>query len=272
MEVEDFALAGQEVIFDVEPVHGFEVAAEDGGGDEIGDGSGFVAPVLDSMQSFRAMPEVLSVLLVPLRNAGIEFPAIVIEARLSAEFLDLVPLFLFKMQETDDDIRDLHSGVVDVVLNVNFPLRKTKKTDKCVAENGVAEVSDVRGLVGIDAGVLDENLARGDVGGGLVISRKSAGERGAVDTGIDVSRAGEFELVETFDGADIGDDFLGNHARRLAQFLRQLKGQRQRVFAEFDSGWLFDDHAAQVEIVGATHEFAHLEGKTAFEIAIQSGP
>jgi hypothetical protein len=42
MEGEDFALAGEEVVLDAEALHGFEMATEDGGGDEVGDLGGVV--------------------------------------------------------------------------------------------------------------------------------------------------------------------------------------------------------------------------------------
>ena len=37
VEGEDLALAGEEVVLDVEALHGLEMTAEDGGGDEVGD-------------------------------------------------------------------------------------------------------------------------------------------------------------------------------------------------------------------------------------------
>ncbi len=49
-EVQNFALARQEVVLDVEAKHGFKMAAQDGGGDEVGDFGGFVAAVLDHVQ------------------------------------------------------------------------------------------------------------------------------------------------------------------------------------------------------------------------------
>ncbi len=54
MEVQDFAFARQEVVLDAEAKHGFEMAAEDGGGDEFGDGGGFVVAALDGVQGVEA--------------------------------------------------------------------------------------------------------------------------------------------------------------------------------------------------------------------------
>jgi hypothetical protein len=71
------------------------------------------------------------------------------------------------VSEADNYVGYLHARVVDVVLNIDFPARSAQQPHKRVAKNGVAQVTDVRGLVGIDAGVLDQNLAEGTSTGGL---------------------------------------------------------------------------------------------------------
>ena len=50
MQVQDLALAGQKVVFDVEPIHGFEMAAQHGDRDQVGDRRGFVAAFFDRVQ------------------------------------------------------------------------------------------------------------------------------------------------------------------------------------------------------------------------------
>ena len=67
---------------------------------------------------------------------------------------------LFEMQESDHDVGHLHAGVVDVVLHIDLVAGGAQQADKRVAEDGVAQMADVRGLVGIDAGVLDERHGR----------------------------------------------------------------------------------------------------------------
>ena len=62
----------------------------------------------------------------------------------------------FKVEEADDHVGDLNAGVVDVVLHVDLLPGGAQQAHKGVAEDGVAQVADVRGLVGIDAGVLDQ--------------------------------------------------------------------------------------------------------------------
>ena len=52
--MENLALARQEVIFDVEPVHSLEVAAKNGGRNQIGKGGSFIAAFFDGMQCLQA--------------------------------------------------------------------------------------------------------------------------------------------------------------------------------------------------------------------------
>jgi glycerol-3-phosphate responsive antiterminator len=84
------------------------------------------------------------------------------------------------MQKAHHHIGHLHAGVVDVVLHVDLLAGGAQQAHKRVAENGVAQVADVRGLVGIDAGVLDKAEwmpmypAPGNLEGGKASSEPSA--------------------------------------------------------------------------------------------------
>ena len=62
------------------------------------------------------------------------------------------------MNKADDDVGDLHAGVVDVVLHFDAIAGGPQDAHERVAEHGVAHVTDVRGFVRIDAGVLDHFL------------------------------------------------------------------------------------------------------------------
>ncbi len=73
------------------------------------------------------------------------------------------------MRETHNHISDLHASVIDVVLHVDFPSRKAQQADERVAKNCVAQVADVGGLVGIDAGVLYQNFSRRNFGSRFAI-------------------------------------------------------------------------------------------------------
>ena len=139
-----------------------------------------------------------------------------------------------RSHETDDHVRNLHAGVVDVVLDVDGVSGSAQQADKGVAEDGVAQMADVRRLVGIDAGVLDQNLAA-HVGGALrrvIVSRcelrvpcECHGSNIALQPCVDVSGARDFELLEAFGQRQFGDNFFGNLARSFAQPLSQLERQ-----------------------------------------------
>jgi hypothetical protein len=63
--------------------------------------------------------------------------------------------------EADDDIGDLDAGVVDVVLDFDGAAIGAQHADEGIAEDGVAEVADVGGFIGVDVGVFDDDLAGG---------------------------------------------------------------------------------------------------------------
>ncbi len=86
--------------------------------------------------------------------------------------------FFSRCKKPNDDVGDLHAGVVDVVLNVHFPAGKSQQADKRVAEDGVAQMADVGSLVGIDAGMLDQNLPRWNCGVWGFASGQSGGKAG----------------------------------------------------------------------------------------------
>ncbi len=107
---------------------------------------------------------------VPLRSARVEVPAVVVNrvggpARgcgalftIGDQRANFGDGFAFEMQKADDHIGNLHAGVVDVVLYIDLLPRGAQQAHKGVAENGIAQMPDVRGLVGIDGSVLDEGV------------------------------------------------------------------------------------------------------------------
>ena len=124
MQVQDFALAGKEIVFDVEAVHGFEMAAQDGGRDQFGDRGGFAGGVFDGVERFAPRLQIFFILFVPLRDAGVEIPAVVVEAGLAGEGFDFRARLFLDIREAHYYVSDLHSGVVDVVLNVDFAAQR----------------------------------------------------------------------------------------------------------------------------------------------------
>ena len=141
---------------------------------------------------------------VPLRGAGVEVPAVVIDGlggcprlgvfAIGDESADFGDRFLFEVQESDNDVGNLDAGVVDVVLHVDFVAGGAEKADKRVAENCVAQMPDVRGLVGIDGCMLDQCVE--PFGRRRTPAGAPVGCLGAVEIRVDVAGAGDFESGE----------------------------------------------------------------------------
>jgi hypothetical protein len=142
------------------------MAAQDGGGDEFGDAGEFVVSGFDVVEGVEARLLVFGRLVIPLRDACIELPAVIVEGssagasgdvggELRDEGFDVGEREFFEMDESDDDVGDLDAGVVDVVLDVDGVSGGAQEADEGIAEDGVAKVSDMGGFVGVDGGVLD---------------------------------------------------------------------------------------------------------------------
>ena len=159
MQPEDVAFPRQQVVVDVEAAHRLQVAADDAVGDERGEVGRRVAAVLDVVERRRADLEPRLVVLVPLGHAGVEVPAVVVEARRVGERAHLVEPLVLELAKADGDVGDLHAGIVDVVLDLDLASEEAQQPAEGVAERGVAQVPDVRGLVRVDGRVLDDRLA-----------------------------------------------------------------------------------------------------------------
>ncbi len=125
----------------------------------------------------------------------------------------------------------MHAGVVDVVLHIDHVPSRTQQADEGIAKNRVAQMTNVRGLVGINAGMLDQNLAA-DIGRAFArVARRAqdriAGQRLggniALETRIDISRTRDLQPVEALGQRHLGGNLFSDLARRLAQTLGELK-------------------------------------------------
>ena len=83
-----------------------------------------------------------------------------------------------EVDEPRDDVGDLDARVVQVVLDLDRVAEECRRADEDVAEDGVAQVADVRRLVRVDVRVLDDDLARARAGAGSGAASKRA-RRGA---------------------------------------------------------------------------------------------
>ncbi len=127
----------------------------------------------------------------------------------------------------------------------------------------------MRRLVGIDAGVLDQDLAA-NVGRAFTFVRFGCGVWGgeqeasgdiALQASVDVAGASDFELLETFGRGQLGDYLLGDLAGCFAETLGQFERERQSELAHLDRGRLVDDDVRQLDLVLAAQESANGAGE-----------
>jgi len=105
------------------------------------------------------------------------------------------------VEESNDHVGDLNAGVVDVVLHIDRSACGAEQANEGIAENGVAEMADVRGFVGVDAGVLDENLACGDFRRRLFVGGDGGRDGSAIYADVDIARAGDLDLTNSGNAA-----------------------------------------------------------------------
>src|SRR5713226_3126167 len=77
----------------------------------------------------------------------------------SKDFADSFRRFLFEEIEAGHYIGHLDAGIVDVVLHLDLVAASAEHADEGIAEDGVAQMANVGGLVGVDVRMLDDDLA-----------------------------------------------------------------------------------------------------------------
>ncbi len=103
--------------------------------------------------------------------------------------------------------------------------QKPEGPHQCVPEQGVAEMADVRGLVGIDVRVLDEDLSRPRNARGRLAEHLSD-EGAARKEKVDVAAPFHASLSHARRESHSRGDFRGDRARRLPQRFREIEGDR----------------------------------------------
>src|SRR5438094_9715357 len=113
------------------------------------------------MERFRAVLERRRLGLVPLKNSRVQVPGVGVEAYalICYQLSYVVRRLLFKALEAHNHIGHLDAGVVNVVLDFDLGASGGEQPREGIAQDGVSKVADVRRLVGIDAGVLDQDLS-----------------------------------------------------------------------------------------------------------------
>ena len=149
------------------------------------------------------------------------------------------------MEESDDDIRDLHARIVDVILHFHALSGAAQHAHQRIAQRGVAQVADMRGLIRIDVGVFHDAFGRiGSGAGGLRFRflQRGGEKRGPRKIKIHVAAAGDFHALDAFDGRKLRGDFLRDLPRSAFQALGQLEAHGRGDFAHLDAGrFLRDD-------------------------------
>ena len=198
--------------------------------------------VLDVVQRGAADLQPFLVLGVPLRDSGVEVPAVIVEASGLRQRLHRRKVEPFQLAEADDDVGDLDAGVVDVVLNLDRRAPEREHAHERVAERRVAEVADVRGLVGVDCRVLDDRLDRGAIARARRIADAEPGqqERRAVEEDVEIAVRRGFDAADAVAGSEPSGDLLRDDLRRLAQPAGQLERDGHAEVAECPIRRLFD--------------------------------
>ncbi len=74
MQVQDLAFAGKKIVFDVEAIHRFQMAAQHGGRNQVGYRRCLVVAFFNLVERFQTNVQVLFVVLVPLRDPSVDIP------------------------------------------------------------------------------------------------------------------------------------------------------------------------------------------------------
>ena len=126
MQVQNLALAWEEVVLNAKPFHRCQMSAEHGCGNQISNRCRVVATFLYSVQRIQAQLFACRCLrllgLVPLRNSRIQVPTKVIETLVALQgfgkpLANILERHAFEFCYSNNNVSHLHPGVVHVILN-----------------------------------------------------------------------------------------------------------------------------------------------------------
>ena len=110
--------------------------------------------------------------------------------RIVDERLDFGRSLPFQPMEANHDIRHLDARVVDIVLHFDRTPRRPEHPYESVSQDRVAQMADMRGLIGIDVGVLDDDLVTFSSRGKVQSAQQSMSVVTAVEPNVQVAIAG----------------------------------------------------------------------------------
>src|SRR5689334_9106525 len=231
MQMENFAFLRQEVVLNPKALHGLQMPMDDGVGNKLADFRGLVAAFFNIVQRLQTQLQIVFALFIPVRDAGIEVPAVVIErtrrrpAGGDERFNRILPFF-FQIKKPDHHVRYLNAGIVNVVLYIYFCASRLQQAHKCIAQNGIAQVADMGRLVRVNAGMLNQyflsagrsffcrtTFCRTAFCGTI---EQKPGRFHPVEPRIDVSRSGDLKLFKACNLAQPCHYLLRDLARWLA--------------------------------------------------------
>jgi hypothetical protein len=150
-----------------------------------------------------------------------------------------------ELAEADHNIRHLHAGVVDVVLDLDTASLEPKEPAEGVAERRVTQVADVRRLVRVDGGVLDDDFFVRVFRGRLEAALQPRFQPlGSIEKEVDVAVRGRFDARNAVDLPERPRKFLRDGPRRLAQPTGQREGDRDGEVSKCAPRRCFERHLA----------------------------
>ncbi len=237
MQAQDVAFPGEEIVANIQPGHRVQMRMHDPVGDNRRDFRQRVAAFLDRVE--RRVSDVKAALVgrVPLGDSRVEIPAVVIESDVGVgdERLHAVEIPALERGETDNNISDLDTRVVDVVLHLDHPALKAEEPHERVAERRVSKMPDVRGLVRVDRRMFDDDLAAG-FGRAAFAPEPLSGQGRSVEKEVEVPVGRRVHTCHAGNRAERVRDLFRDRARRLPQPARQLEGDGDRQIAERAAG------------------------------------
>ena len=255
LEVQDVALARQQVVAHADAFHRREMALHDCHRDQGRHFRGFVAVFFDLLQCFRSKGMLRIFGFIKGADPRVQIPAVVVE--LEGLVGDKLPHvgegFFFEVPKSHDDIGNLNAGVVDVVLNFHMPAARLENADERVADCGVAEMPDVCRLVGIDVRVLDNDFPAVLRNNAQPPARHQFVEGiphddGAIEKEVDIARSGQLDLVDSGNVSHRPNQFFCDGARSLFQLLREFKADRRREFAQLNLWRLVENNVPNFKV------------------------
>ena len=150
-QLQDVALPGEEVIIDAETPHNVQVVIHNLVGHLLGQFGYLIIPLFDEVEDLLLFCLQGWILVIELVDLGVEIPAEAVEGNSLGAF----PL---QVVEADDDIGHGSPGVVDVILHFYIIAQLSLQPGQGVPQAGIAQMSDVGGLVGVDVGMFNYYL------------------------------------------------------------------------------------------------------------------